>query len=132
MKISRIVATALFGLVLLAGNAFAGNKSELHMKTPVTLEGQTIPAGDYTLEYGNATETEMRIKKGNKVIATVHARWVPLDRTSPYDALVVSEEDGVRRLQQIRFTGKNQALEMGPETLANKTDEVSHAKAGAP
>jgi hypothetical protein len=134
MKTSRIVTTVLLGTLLAAFNAFAGNKTELHLKEPITVQGQTIPAGDYTLRWdrNDGPETEVKIIRGNKVMATVHAKWVTLQNKPADDALVVSHDDGVRRLQQVRFEGKAQALEMEQETFANKSDDPSHAKAGAP
>jgi hypothetical protein len=115
-------------------NLFAGNKTELHVTTGFNVEGQLVPTGDYTLEWDshNGPETQVKIIKGSKVVATVRGKWVTLDKKSPANALVISNGDGVVRLVQIRFAGKDQALEVSPETAANKSDAAGHAKADAP
>jgi hypothetical protein len=136
MKISRILATAMLGMLLSMSNLFAEHKGELQILTALTVEGQLVPAGDYTLEWdgSNVPETQVKIIKGNKLVATIHGKWVTLERRSPDDALVVSNQDGVRTLLQIRFKGKDQALEVSREILANtnKSDGAGHVKPDAP
>jgi len=136
MKVSRILTTAMLGMLLSMPNLFAEQKEELHILTALTVEGQLVPAGEYTLEWdgSNVPETQVKIIKGNKLVATVRGKWVTLERRSPDDALVVSNQDGVRTLLQIRFKGKDQALEVSREILANanKNDGKGHVKSDAP
>jgi hypothetical protein len=134
MKKSVILTTGMLVLLLPALNLFAGNKNELHVLRAFNVQGQLVPAGDYTLDWNsNGTETEVKImKRRKKVIATVRGKWVSLEKKSDGDALVVSNGDGVRRLLEIRFAGSDQALEVGQETVANTSDEANHAKADEP
>jgi hypothetical protein len=137
MKVSRILTTATLGMLLSMPNLFAEQKEELRILTALTVEGQLVPAGEYTLEWDNSMLREgqvMKIIRRNKVVATLRGEWVTLERRSPDDALVVSNEGGVRILVQIRFKGKDRALEVSREILANtnKIDGTGHVKSDAP
>jgi hypothetical protein len=123
MKVSRMLTTAMLGILLPILSVFAGNKSELHVIEALNVGEQLVPAGDYTLEWedSNGRETQvMKIIKRNKVVATLRGRWVTLEKRSPDDALVVSNKDGVRRLLEIRFRGKDRAVEVNRESLPDK------------
>jgi hypothetical protein len=131
MKVSRIVTTAMLSILLSTLSVFAGNKSELHVMKALNVGDQLVPAGDYTLEWDNSMLRErqvMKIIKRNNVVATLRGEWVTLEKRSPDDALVVSNEGGVRILLQIRFKGKDQALEVSRESLANKNGGADHSK----
>jgi hypothetical protein len=132
MKVSRIVTTAMLSILLPTLSVFAGNKSELHVMKALNVGDQLVPAGDYTLEWDNSMLRErqvMKIIKRNNVVATLRGEWVTLEKRSPDDALVVSNEGGVRILLQIRFKGKDQALEVSRESLADKNGGADHSKA---
>jgi hypothetical protein len=132
MKVSRIVTTAMLSILLPTLSVFAGNKSELHVMKALNVGDQLVPAGDYTLEWDNSMLRErqvMKIIKRNNVVATLRGEWVTLEKRSPDDALVVSNEGGVRILLQIRFKGKDQALEVSRESLADKNGGADHLKA---
>jgi hypothetical protein len=131
MKVSRIVTAAMLSILLPTLSVFAKNKSELHVMKAFNVGDQLVPAGDYTLEWDNTMLRErqvMKIIKRNNVVATVRGEWVTLERRSPDDALVVSNAGGVRILLQIRFKGKDQALEVSRESLANKNGGADHSK----
>jgi hypothetical protein len=135
MKVSRIVTTAMLSILLPTLSVFAGTKSELHVMKALNVGDQLVPAGDYTLEWDNSMLRErqvMKIIKRNNVVATLRGEWVTLEKRSPDDALVVSNEGGVRILLQIRFKGKDQALEVSRESLADKNEGTDHAKADPP
>jgi len=105
---------------LAASSAFAGNQLKLHVFTQVSVAGKTIPEGDYTFKWEeSAAGVEVKIlNKDYKVIATAPAKWVTLDKASPYDALLIRNDSGVQRLFQIQLSGKKAALQMEPESGA--------------
>jgi hypothetical protein len=135
MKAFRILTTATLGILLAMLSAFAGNKSELRVMKALNVGDQLVPAGGYILEWDNSMLRErqvMKIIRRNKVVATLRGEWVTLERRSPDDALVVSNEGGVRLLLQIRFKGKDQALEVSRDSLADKNEGGDHAKPDPP
>jgi hypothetical protein len=114
MKASKMFkGTPILMAILLSTSAFAANKRALYIDEPVIVGGQQVPEGDYSAEWqGTGTNVEVTLTKNGKLITTVAAKWVTLDRASAYDSIVVINADGVRRLSQIRFAGKKVAIEI--------------------
>ena len=117
MKLSKVLVGALVTL-LLAGSALAANKGSLSVGNNVTVSGKALPAGEYTVKWeGSGPNVELNILRGDKVMATVPARVVELDRkTSNNTTLTKSREDGSKSLAEIRFAGKKYALAIGDES----------------
>ena len=119
MKVSKIYKALLLGVaLLLATSAFAANKGSLQVSDPVTVSGKQLAAGEYKVTWeGNGPNVELTIMKGKTVVATTPARMVDLNRASESDAAVVNRnDDGSRSLQEIRFSGKKNALAIGSDT----------------
>jgi len=119
MKLSTISKGLLLGLtMLLATSMFAANKASLNTLSAVTVNGTTLPAGDYSLKWeGNGSNVQLNILKGGRVVATTPARLVDLSDPSKTDAAVVKNNgDGSKSLAQIRFEGKKYALQIGEES----------------
>jgi hypothetical protein len=129
MKVSTILKGLALGLaLLLATGAFAANKGPLQVSNAVTVSGKQLAAGDYTVKWdGNGPDVELSILQGKKVVATVPARLVDLNRSSSNDAAVVKNSgDGSRVLSEIRFSGKKYALAIGEESA--KADAGASSK----
>ncbi len=114
MKPSLISRSAFLGFaIFLASNTFAANKGSLHVLSPVDVSGKKVPAGEYTVEWeGSGDNVELKIMAGKKIIATAPAKLVTMTRPSSEDSALVNTSDGVRRLWQIRFSGKTLVLEI--------------------
>ena len=119
MKSSKLSKGLLLGLaLLLATSAFAANKGSLQVSDPVTVSGRQLAPGAYTVEWeGNGPNVELNILQGKKVVATMPARLIDLNRSADGDSAVVRKnDDGSRTLAEIRFAGKKYALALGNES----------------
>ena len=120
MKRATISSSLVLGLaVLLTSAAYAESKGHLQLSHPVTANGTTIKAGDYTVAWeGTGPDVEITFFQGKKVVAKVPAHLVDLGKISERNAAVVqNNEDGTSSLSSIRFEGKKFELELG--TAAN-------------
>jgi hypothetical protein len=122
MKLAHVSKGLLLGLaLLLATSAFAAsNKGSMQLLDPVTISGKQLPAGDYLVKGdGSGPNVELNILKGNKVVATTPARVIDLSQKPNGDAAIIkSNDDGSRSLQEIHFGGKKYALAVGQETAS--------------
>ena len=119
MTFSNTFKGLLLGLaLLLATSAFAANKGSLQVSDPVTVSGRQLAPGAYTVEWeGNGPNVELNILQGKKVVATMPARLIDLNRSADGDSAVVRKnDDGSRTLAEIRFAGKKYALALGNES----------------
>ena len=119
----RNISTGLLlGLtLLLATSVFAANnKGSVQTLSTVTVNGKTLPAGDYSLKWeGTGSNIQLNILKNNKVVATTPARLVDLQQSPTQDqAVVKNNEDGTKSLSEVRFSGKKYALQIGEEPSA--------------
>jgi len=119
MKAPKISKGLLLGLtLLLATSVFAANKGSFKLSDPVTINGTALAAGQYTATWeGTGPNVEVSIMHGKNVVATVPARMVDLNRAPEQDTtLIVVKDNGQRALNEIRFSGKKQALALGTES----------------
>jgi len=117
MKLAKISKSLLLGLtLLLATSVFAANKNQGSLSTlnSVTVNGKSLPAGDYSVKWeGTGSSVQLDILKGKTVVASTPARLVTLDQSSSGDAAVVKDNgDGSKSLAEIRFGGKKYALQI--------------------
>ena len=115
MRFATVSKSLVLGLALmLASSAFASEKGKLEIYNPVTVNGTTLKAGEYKLEWTGNGNVELSILKGKNVLAKVPARVVDLNSPSASDAAVVTNGDkGSKTLAGVRFEGKKYALELG-------------------
>lgn len=119
MKLSLRLQAIFLGLLLFSAAAmFAAtdaHKGSLSITAPVQVAGQQLAAGEYTIKWdGAGPDVQMNIIRNGKVVATVPARLVKLERKPPQDnADIKTNGSGARTLTVIRFEGKTDALEVG-------------------
>jgi hypothetical protein len=126
MKRSNGLKGLLLGLaVLLATSAFASNTASIQFLDPVTVGGQQVKAGDYSIKWqGNGPNVELSILKGSKVVATTPARLVDLSQSPSRDtAIMKTGADGNRQLSQIEIAGKKFAIAIGQESADAGTNK---------
>ena len=119
MKFATISKSLIMGLaLLLASSAFAAEKASLTLSHPATVNGTTLKAGDYKLQWdGNGPNVEVSIVQGKKVVAKVPAKIVDLGSTTQNNAAVTRvKSDGTSTLAGARFEGKKYGLELGGES----------------
>ncbi len=121
MKFATISKSVILGLALvLASSAFAATKGSLQLSNPVMVNGTTLKAGDYKVQWeGSGPNVELSILQGKNVVAKVSAHVVELQSPANNDAAIVHENgSGRSSLTGLRFQGKKVSLELG-ETSAS-------------
>jgi len=116
MKFATVTKSLGVGLALvLATSAFAATKASLTLAHPTTVNGITLKAGDYKLEWdGSGPEVEVSIVKGKTVVAKVPAKVVDLSSPTRDDEAVISQNsDGSTSLAGARFQGRKFGLDIG-------------------
>ena len=119
MTFSNTSKGLLLGLaLLLATSAFAANKGSLQVSDTVNVSGKSLAAGEYNVKWeGNGPNVELNILQGKKVVATIPARLIDLDRSATGNTSVIKRNgDGSKTLSEIRFAGKKYALALGDES----------------
>lgn len=119
MKFATVSKSLILGLaVLLASSAFAATKAGLTLQNATTVNGTTLKAGDYKLQWeGSGPNVEVSIMQGKNVITKVPAKIVDLASPARNSAAVVEKHDGsADTLSGARFEGKKFALELGETT----------------
>jgi hypothetical protein len=122
MKSSLFFKIILASLaLLLTGSAFAGSgshKDSFVISAPTRVSGQQLPAGEYEARWeGKGPTVQVNIVQGKKVLATVPAQLVELDKASlDTRAEIKSGSNGDRELTKLRFSGKTYSLELGTES----------------
>jgi len=115
MKFATVSKSLVMGLaLLLASIAFAGTKASLQLNNPVSVNGTTLKAGDYKVQWeGTGPNVELSIIQGKNVVAKVPAHVVDLPVASPNDAAVTQANGtGPNSLTALRFQGKKFALDL--------------------
>ncbi len=120
MKFAHISKGLLLGLLLLlATSVFAAtaNKGSLQTMSDFTVNGKTLPAGEYQLKWeGSGPQVQLNILKGKNVVASTPARLVDLNQTANSDSAVLKNSGEGHSLAEVRFSGKKYALQIGDES----------------
>ena len=121
MKFTNGFKGLLLGLaLLLAASAWASNKGSIEFADNVSVGGQQLKAGDYSLRWeGNGSNVELSILKGSKVVATTPAHLMDVSQSPSRDTVLTrTNADGSKALSQIQFAGKKFAIAVGQESAA--------------
>jgi hypothetical protein len=104
----------LVAMVFVAVNAWAASKGSLDLQHRTNVGGKQLASGNYTVRWeGTGDQVEVKIYNGNKLVATAPARVVKVESRQSYDtALVSANQDGTVTLSEIRFGGKDYALQI--------------------
>jgi hypothetical protein len=116
MKFATVSKSLVLGLaLLLASSAFAATKATLQLNNAVTVNGATLKAGEYKLQWeGSGPNVELSILQGKNVVAKTPAHVVELQTAAANDAAVTRKNDsGPNTLAAVRFQGKKLSLELG-------------------
>ncbi len=116
MKFATVSKSVILGSALvLAATAFAATKGSLELTNPVTVNGTTLKAGDYKVQWeGTGPNVELNIMQGKKVVAKVPAHTVELQSAPENDAAVTRQNSsGPNTLAGIRFHGQKTAFQIG-------------------
>jgi hypothetical protein len=125
MKLNQVAKSAVFGLaVLLASSAFASSKGTVQVSEPFQVNGQTLAAGKYQLQWdGTGPNVEVSFLQGKKEVAKAPAKLVELGTAASNDSAAINHEDGKATISEVRFYGKKYVLAIG----ATEKSEMSGA-----
>jgi hypothetical protein len=103
------------------------HKSNFEISAATQVNGTELPAGDYTAKWeGSGPTVQVSIMQGKKVVATVPAQVVALDRpASNTQAEIKSNSNGDRELTSLQFSGKKFSLELGTESAKAQSKSAS-------
>jgi len=95
--------------------AFRRGSRSLTVLSGLTLDGASMPAGDYTISWESyVTDASVKVVRDNQVVATTDGKWVKHGIRYPHDAYMYRRNgDGSQTLIEIRFAGMDQALVFG-------------------
>jgi hypothetical protein len=116
MKFATVSKSVVLVLALVfAATAFAATKGNLELTNPVVVNGTTLKAGDYKVQWeGSGPNVELSILRGKNVVAKVPAHTVELQSAPENDAAVTRQSSsGPNELAGIRFHGQKTAFEIG-------------------
>ncbi|HYK39463.1 MAG TPA: hypothetical protein VEU98_05525 [Candidatus Eremiobacteraceae bacterium] len=121
MSSKNITKGLLLGAsLLLATAAFAGEKANVKIYEDVKVNGKTLAAGKYDLEWtGTGDSAQLSILKGKETVATVPAKIVAT-KSAPASTgySTKGEADGSKALTSVFVAGKKYSFELGQEVAA--------------
>lgn len=117
MRVLKIFAGfAMVLFFLFASNALAANRGNLQLFEKVMVNGTQLNAGHYKVEWNDASvnkTTEVKILKGNDVVATAPARIVSSTTAQDNDGYSIRKtKSGKETLTEVFFSGKDWTLEL--------------------
>ena len=122
-QFSRILLASL--MLMLTVSAFAASdshKESFQISSSTQVNGKELPAGDYEARWdGSGPSVQVNITQGKKLVATVPAQMVNLERASYSSAAEIKNAaNGDRELTSLRFSGKKYALDLGSESAKSQ------------
>lgn len=97
----------------MAGNAWAESKGSLELQHRTNVGGKQLASGKYMARWEDTDEVEVKIYNGSKLVATTPGRVVKVSSRQSGDTVLVStNQDGSVSLSEIRFGGKDYALQL--------------------
>jgi uncharacterized protein YfaP (DUF2135 family) len=98
----------VLAMLALASPVFAKSFSQtIDISQPATIGEKSLQPGHYKFT-ADLNSDMVRIERDGKLVATIQGKTVDLKNKSPYGALVFNG----RRIEQIQFQGKMQAIEI--------------------
>jgi hypothetical protein len=116
------VRLALLALALtLAVSAFAKPRSAgIVLYQDATLNGTTIPAGEYTVKYDvDGSNAQVKIMKGSHEIATANGQVKTLTKAPGSNQVILDTSSNSRSISEIDFSGKDTAITFGSAGMAS-------------
>lgn len=118
MKSTQFWHYILAGVLILASTTvFAENRGSLKISERVSVNGQSLPAGEYLVKWdGDGPNMDLRILRDSKLVTTIPAHTIVLPRKDPEDSVYTKKnDDGTWSLLEIHLGGKKYALGVGGE-----------------
>ena len=127
MNVKNISKGLLLGASLLfASSALAGEKASVQVYDDVKLNGKTLAAGKYEIEWdGAGSQVQVNFRQGKETVATVPATIAPTKVAQSATGYSTSrEQDGSLALKSVVIAGKKYTIQLGQqEAVAPKAAE---------
>ncbi|HUL14705.1 MAG TPA: hypothetical protein VLV88_01815 [Terriglobales bacterium] len=130
MKLSNAAKAFLFSAsLLLAGSVFAGQKTNLEVFDNLKVNGTSLPAGKYQVEWdGTGPDVKVKIRQGSSIVASLPAHITQMKTAYPTTGYSTRKEpDGTLALTSVFVGGKKYVLEVGQEVAASPASSVKPA-----
>ena len=96
---------------LAAASAFAKSGKRVLLSQSATLNGTTIPAGNYQIAWSaNTSDPTVNFVQGKRTVASVQAKWADRDTKYPSTEVLYDNGNGGRTIVEIRLGGTSRAL----------------------
>ena len=116
MKLSNLSLAFFSSALLLSSAAIAGdsNKASIQLYEKVSVEGQALNPGKYTISWdGSGPNVQVTVSQGKQTVATFPAHLIEQATRNTEDAYgSASETDGSRTLTAIYPNGKRFSIEI--------------------
>lgn len=112
-----LLGCTLAAVMLFAASTFAATKGSLELQHQTSVGGKQLPKGNYTLQWdGNGDQVELKVYQGKTEVASTTAKVVKVERRpASNSAVTTANGDGSSSLSEIRFRGKDYALQLSGE-----------------
>ena len=115
-KLSLVIATAAFGMTLMAGSASAANKFNVTFDRPAIVAGVELKPGEYKLTVeGN----KVTIASGKEEAAQAEVTVQTEQRKFSSTAVRYDMAEGKANVTQIKLGGTNQVLDFSNATATS-------------
>ena len=107
-KLGTTVLSAI-AIVIFAGSAFAETPKKVKIPMAVTLNGTTIPQGQYNLTISD--DGQVTLASGKKTLVTAAGKLVEHDSKAVSDSIIVHKQpNGTQKLTEINFGGQKSSI----------------------
>jgi len=112
-----------------ASSAFAGEKASVKVYDDVKLNGKTLAAGKYEVEWdGTGSQVQVNFRQGKETIATVPATITPTKVAQSSSGYSTSrQQDGSLALKSVVVAGKKYTIELGQQEAAAPSNTAEPA-----
>ncbi len=110
--------TLLIFVLSMSIGAFAATKSQtVTLFQEASLNGKTLPAGDYTLKCNTTGSTaQVRFLKNGKGVASANGQVKQLAKAPEWAEIVTQQRNGGSTISEIDFSHSNTAVTFGSGT----------------
>jgi len=112
-----------------ASSAFAGEKANVKVYDDVKLNGKTLAAGKYEVEWdGTGSQVQVNFRQGKETIVTVPATITPTKLAQSSTGYSTSrQQDGSLALKSVVLAGKKYTIELGQQEAAAPSNTAEPA-----
>ena len=112
-----------------ASSAFAGEKANVKVYDDVKLNGKTLAAGKYEVEWdGTGSQVQVNFRQGKETIVTVPATITTTKLAQSSTGYSTSrQQDGSLALKSVVLAGKKYTIELGQQEAAAPSNNAEPA-----